>query len=176
MKWRLPILACGEGCTFAVGRAACNLTADLKLTRGFGPVYACCSCLNILKCVGWCWSPQLTVASRFEKHSLSWCTVWEPAKSGEFKVEGKTHLEAANCVTAEWLGDCHADFACRQKGLESAHSVHGQCKDLSRTWCTSLLFAERWRLLCERVYALKFSVVPQTTMGIAYHGNSVLYP
>lgn len=32
VRWRFPILAWGEGCTFAVGRIACNLAGDVKFT------------------------------------------------------------------------------------------------------------------------------------------------
>lgn len=117
MRWRLPILAWEEGCGFAVGRTACNLAADLKLTR----VWAC-SCLLQLSPVQYTevhclvLEAQPTVASRFEKTSLSWCTVLGACKTRGSQGGGKDSWKQQTVwLLSNWVTIMPLGFAC---GLE----------------------------------------------------------
>lgn len=118
VRWRLPILACGEGCTFAVGRTAFNPAAHLKLTRAWS-----CLCLLQLSPVQYTevhWlvlEAQPTEASRFEKYSLSWCTVVGARKNRWGQGRGKDTLRSSklvDCWVIWWL--MLLGFACGLEG------------------------------------------------------------
>lgn len=175
MRWRLPILAWGEGCTFAAGRTACSLAADLKLTRIWS-----CSCLLQLTPVQYTevhWlvlEAQPTVASRFEKDSLSWCSVSGACKTRWGQGRGKDTLgnsKLCDYWAIGWLSCSLALLVDWRAGIHAQHlrSVQGFEQNLMyKPVLRRKVNAPWWE-------SLKVFCCHSDTVGIAYNGNSVPY-
>lgn len=105
VRWRLSVLTWGEGCTFAVGRTACNLAADLKPTwaEPCNPVPAAANSSSTHCQHGhatWCWGQAVLV-----RIPPPGAFFWEPANTRWGQDKGKD-VAGSSRLCGWWAPGC----------------------------------------------------------------------